>query len=99
MALPMTELTEVAVPTGVEVPVLPGMAGDDDESPPIGPSVAPGRPTTGVEVGRLTTGVDDDLSEEDDGDLRVVLEEVLAVLVGRTPIPPAALLVVFPASG
>lgn len=91
MALPMTELAEVATPAGVEVA---GTAGAEDKPT----CVAPGRPTTGVDEARLGEGVEGDLSVEDD-DLRVVLEEVPTVLLGLTPMPPAALLVVFPASG
>jgi hypothetical protein len=107
MALPMAELAEVATPVGVEVAGTTGIevAGTTGievagtagvEVKPI--CVAPGRPTTGVDEARLDEGVEEDLSVEDD-DLRVVLEEVRTVLLGLTPMPPAALLLVFPASG
>lgn len=79
IGVPMTELAEVATPAGVEVRVLPGTTGVEDSPPPIGPSVALGKPTTGVD--------------------EALLEEVRIVLVGRTLMPPAALLVVLPASG
>jgi hypothetical protein len=93
-ALPMTEL---AAPAGVEAP---GAAGVEDWPPAIGLSVAPGRLTAGVDTGKLTMGVDEAwLNEGAEDDVRVELEEVCAVLLGPTPTPPAALLVVLPASG
>lgn len=96
-ALPMMELAELAAPAGVEAP---GTAGVEDWPPEIGLSVAPGRLTAGVDTGRLTMGVDEAwLNEGAEDDVRVELEELCAVLLGWTPMPPAALLVVLPASG
>lgn len=94
----MTELVGLGTSIGVGAP---GTAEVEDW--PI--CVAPGRPTTGVDEARLDEGVEDDLSAVEDDlsvvedDLTGVLEEIRAVLLGSTPMPPAALLVVFPASG